>query len=86
MIDRRIFIQGAALLSTSGLLFYSADALGFAPPTVGPPASQTAAETDVNLVFKVDGWDPVEHPPMLPELAGEEVFIQVNRAWRTAWR
>jgi len=91
VIDRRTFMQGAALVSTGGLLSYSADALAFASPTPASQAPQTAAETDAKHVFKVDGWDrsdqlPVEHPTMSSDLTGEEVFIRVNRAWRTAWR
>jgi len=97
VIDRRTFMQGAALLSTAGLLSYSADVLAFASPTPGSPASQTAAETDAKRVLKVDGWDrrdqySVEHSKMSPsnpkraDFAGYEVFIQINRAWRTAWR
>jgi hypothetical protein len=80
VINRRTFMQGAALLSTGGLLSCSADLLACASPTQGSPASQTAAvEANAKRVFKVDGWERVD-------LAGDEVFIQVNRAWRTAWR
>jgi len=97
VIDRRTFIQSVAFLSAGGVLFYSADALACPSPTVETAAAQTNAETDAKSAFKIDGWDrrdhhPVEHIKMSPsksthdDFAGNDVFIQVNRAWRTAWR
>jgi hypothetical protein len=97
VIDRRTFIQGAAFLSTGGLLFYSAEVLACESPTLRYSASQTETETDAKHVFKVDGWDRRDHHlaeylkmspsnPTRADFAGDEVFIQVNRAWRTAWR
>jgi hypothetical protein len=97
VIDRRTFIQSAAFLSAGGVLFYSADVLACVSPTVETAAAQTKAETDAKLAFKIDGWErgdhhPGEHPKMSTsksthdDFAGDEVFIQVNRAWRTAWR
>lgn len=97
VLDRRTFIQSAAVLSTAALFFYSADVLACGSPTLGYSASQTAAEPDTKRVFKVDGWDRRDHTPAeylkmsqsnptRPDFAGDEVFIQINRAWRTAWR
>jgi hypothetical protein len=97
VIDRRSFIQGAALLSTSGLLFSSADGLAGASPILGPTAPPTVVETSSKCVLKIAGWDrrdqhPAQHTKMLgsnlksADLDGDEVFVQVNRAWRTAWR
>ena len=90
VIDRRTFIQSAAFLSTGGVLFYSADVFANVSPTVRSGSAQTKAETDAKRVFKVDGWDRDDHRPLehlnSADFAGDEVFIQVNRAWRTAWR
>ena len=97
VIDRRTFIQSAAFLSTGGVLFYSADVFANVSPTVRSGSAQTKAETDAKRVFKVDGWDRDDHRPLehlnmsqsnstRADFVGDEVFIQVNRAWRTAWR
>ena len=93
VINRRTFMQGAALVSTGGLFLCSSDVLAHAMSTPGSLASRAASENSAKHVFKVDGWDrrdqPVEHVSMSGsnvDAAGGEVFIQVNRAWRTAWR
>jgi hypothetical protein len=89
-INRRTFMKGAALVSTSGLFLCSLDNLAYAAPSSGSLPSRAASEDDAKHVFKVAGWDrcdqPVEHASMSESNADEEVFIQVNRAWRTAWR
>jgi hypothetical protein len=96
-IDRRSFIQGASLLTAGPLFFYSIDALACAFPNPRLTKTQTSDETDARCVFKVLGWEqrdqkPVDRSKMLPSnltpasLASDEVFIHVNRAWRTAWR
>jgi hypothetical protein len=92
-ISRRTFMKGAALVSTSGLFLCSLDKLAYSAPTLRSLPSRTASENGAKPGFKVDGWDrhdqPVEHASMSGsnvDAAGAEVFIQVNRAWRTAWR
>jgi hypothetical protein len=97
VVDRRTFIQSAAFLSTGGLLFYSADVLASGSPPLGSTGPRTAVEADGKSVFRVDGWDRRDHRsaeylkmfesnPTRPDFAGDEVFIRVNRTWRTAWR
>ncbi len=97
IIDRRSFIQGASLLAAGNLFFEVADALACASPNPRLTKTQMSHETDARCAFKVVGWEgrdqnSVDRSKVLPsnltlaDLASDEVFIHVNRAWRTAWR
>jgi hypothetical protein len=97
LIDRRSFMQAAALVAVDDFLLPSSNVRAYAssfPASV--PTQAAVGGTGTKHVFKVDGWDPREHLPVersktLPsypvvDLAGDEVFIRINQAWRTAWR
>lgn len=77
MIDRRTFIQDAALFATAAV----AARLTMSPtartrPTTGP-------EKDGDSVrFKIYGWDHCDAKVS----TGSEVLISINQSWRTAWR
>ena len=98
LIDRRSFMQAAALVAVGDLLSPSWNVRGYASPISNPVPTQTALDgTSTNHVFKVDGWNPREHLPVersemstsypvVGDLAGDEVFIRINQAWRAAWR
>jgi len=84
MIDRRAFIQGAALAATTPVI---AALLPLSPHTQGSPApGGSALTTDPHdadsIVFKIDGWDcsDAEHS------TENEVLISISQCWRVAWR
>jgi len=72
MIDRRTFVAGTALLAVAPVVAPTLE-------TLPSPASASAAES--RLVFMIDGWS-------IPgdRATGEEVWIRIGHAWRTAWR
>ena len=81
LIDRRSFMQAAALVVVGDLLSPSSNVRAYASSLPASVPTETAvAETGTKHVFKVDGWDQLCDP------VGDEVFIRVNQAWRTAWR
>jgi hypothetical protein len=51
-----------------------APAVGFLPTVLSMP---TANAND--LVFKISGWS-------VPSDSADEVWIRVDRSWRTSWR
>ena len=81
LIDRRSFMQAAALLAVGELLSLSSNVAAYASPISNPvPPKMAGGGTNTEHVFKIDGWDRVCGS------AGDEVFIRINQAWRTAWR
>ena len=98
LIDRRSFMQAAALVAVGDLLSSSSNVRAYAsslPASV--PAQMAVGVTGTKHIFKVDGWNRREHLPVecsktspsypvVGDLAGDEVFIRINQAWRTAWR
>jgi hypothetical protein len=74
-IDRRTFIQSAAILTTL-------PALGVLLPLSLAAETPPVTGDGVHVVFKIDGWDycgakiSTEH----------EVLIRISQSWRTAWR
>jgi hypothetical protein len=100
MIDRRTFIQSAAILATApaleAFLSFSSTVKSHAslPPCTLPP--QTAGDgTDMNpIVFKIDGWDRYDDHemnratknPLTKISTANQVLIRINQSWRTAWR
>jgi len=84
MIDRRAFIQCAALVATTptvATLFRLSPTVQASPvPTASPVARNS---TDANfIVFKVDGWDCSD----AKNSTENEVLIRINQSWRAAWR
>jgi hypothetical protein len=78
MIDRRTFIQGAALLAT-------APAITARLPlwSVARASLTTEDEKDGGSVkFKIYGWDHCDAEVSI----GNEVLIRVDRSWHAAWR
>jgi hypothetical protein len=94
IVDRRTFILvGAPFVAVaSALASFPSLSLDAAP-------SQLAAVMDdvKGVVFKIAGWDRCAEVAgdclgtssaglMTSNAMGDEVFISVNQAWRTAWR
>jgi hypothetical protein len=98
LIDRRTFMQGAALLAASGLMPLSRGVQAYASLRPGSlPTQMAVGGTGTQPVFKVEGWDRRDDIPVgllktsstdhsMGDLDGGEVFIRVNQAWRSAWR
>ena len=81
LIDRRGFMQGAALIAVGNVLSLSSDIRSYGSPGPGfPPTESAVTGTAADIVFRVNGWD------CLGDSTGDEIFISVNQAWRTAWR
>jgi hypothetical protein len=62
-----------------------------------PPQLPNGRTDMKGLVFKIDGWDRREDIAIdgsaivladaaTNDAAGEQVWISINRSWRTAWR
>jgi hypothetical protein len=84
-MDRRIFIQGAALIVTvPGIttLFSGSSAASSSVPLypethLGQPTpSQTSADS---ATLKIHGWDCSSDN-------GSEAVIRMTQSWRTGWR
>jgi hypothetical protein len=83
-IDRRGFIQCAALVATTPVF---TALLPFSPTAQAPPVPgrlpSPRDSTDANsIVFKIDGWDCSDAKGSTEN----EVLIRINQSWRTAWR
>jgi hypothetical protein len=94
IVDRRTFILVSApfVAAASALTIFPTRLPGTAP-------SQLAAggKDSQNVVFKIAGWDRCadvdgdclrtsSSGPMASNTMDDEIFISVNRSWRTAWR
>jgi hypothetical protein len=79
MIDRRTFmIQGATLLATAPAL---AVVLPHSPTAPTPLITRAGADENA-ILFRIDGWDSCDG-----EVSnGNELWLRINRSWRTAWR
>jgi hypothetical protein len=102
MISRRIFVEGAALLSATPILANllllptgtrSRELLGAEPI----PCQNTALASPANsILFKIDGWAwdniGVERTQPVPADRGfemsndDQIVIRVTQSWRTGWR
>ena len=94
IVDRRTFIQ------VSAPFVAAASALaGFPPHLFGAaPSLLPAVTNDVQgVVFKIAGWDHCAEVAgdclrtsssglAASNVLADEVFISINRSWRTAWR
>lgn len=77
-IDRRTFIQSAAILTTLPAL---AALLPLSSAAETPVMTGTGTDGD-QVVFKIDGWDHCGAKVSTEN----EVLIRINQSWRTAWR
>jgi hypothetical protein len=70
IVDRRVFVAGAAMAAFSPAL----------PLLASDIAVQELKEVHLPL-FKISGWSPDDegHP-------SDEVWMRVGFGWRTAWR
>ena len=78
MIDRRTFIQGAALLAT-------APAIAARLPLWSAARASLTTEDgkdEDSVKFKIYGWDHCDAEVSI----GNEVLIRVDRSWHAAWR
>lgn len=87
MIDRRTFIQGAALVATTPALVAlrplssEAQSRSSLLTTSVPPVRGDGADGNL-VVFKIDGWDYFDPKGS----TGNTVLIKINQSWRAAWR
>jgi hypothetical protein len=100
MVDRRTFIQGAALVATTPVLeallsFSSTVQSHVSLLACTPPPQMAGDETAMSsIVFKIDGWDRCDELAMDRLSANtvtrfsdaNQVLIRINQSWRTAWR
>ena len=87
MIDRRTFIQSAALIAATSaaavLLPRSLTAQSLDPRSVRTVQAMVDDGTNRSLVvFRIDGWDRCDGHTA----SSNEVVIKINHSWRTAWR
>jgi len=83
-IDRRTFIQGAALVATTSAFAALSPPSSVMQASLVPAQSPSADDaTDAqSIVFKIHGWDYCD-----AEVSNEsEVWIRINQSWRSAWR
>jgi hypothetical protein len=80
-IGRRTFILGTGLVIAAPVFAnLTAGAGTWASPAASP------SPTD-NLVFRIDGWSVLDPASIgRTALACDEVWISINKSWRTAWR
>lgn len=83
-IDRRSFIQSAALVATTQTLLPLLPLSSTSHSSPLPPQSPSPRDsTDAtSTVFKIHGWNDGD----TSGLTGNELVITVNRSWRAAWR
>ena len=78
MIDRRTFIQRAALFAITPAVAAPLPLLS----TARTPLTSGAGKYEDSVRFKIDGWD--HRDAKIP--TGNEALIRINQSWRTAWR
>ena len=72
IVDRRAFIAGTALVVV-------APAIGLLPAPAASPAPR--APTIGWPVFMIAGWSAQDDSPK-----DDQLWVRVDRSWRTAWR
>ena len=72
IVDRRAFIAGTALVVV-------APAIGLLPAPAASPAP--TAPTIGRPVFMIEGWSAQDDSPK-----DDQLWVRVDRSWRTAWR
>jgi len=100
MIDRRTFLQGAALVVTppalAALFSFSSTVQSRAsrlPCALPPPTAGSGTAVNA-IVFKIGGWDRCgdfardrsSADPVTKDSTANEVWIRINQSWRSAWR
>jgi len=94
IVDRRTFIIASAPLVAA------ASTLAIFPsllPDAAPSQLPTVTDDVEGVVFKIAGWDRCADVAgdclrtssaglMASNSIGDEIFISVNRSWRTSWR
>ncbi len=78
MIDRRTFIQGAALLATAPAIAARLSLWSAARASL----TTEDRKDDDSVKFKIYGWDHCDAEVS----TGNEVLIRVDRSWHAAWR
>lgn len=85
MLDRRDFLVRTALATVAVVLGVFRTGAKSIAPTQGAPIAPTQATpiaADVSgLVLMIDGWSAQDD-----SAAGDQVWIGIDRSWRTAWR
>jgi hypothetical protein len=81
MMDRRIFIQGAAVIVTvpviANLLLPSSSTPSNPEPL--PVHSASPKIVSANVLLQIRGWDCCSDD-------GSQAVIRMTQSWRTAWR
>jgi hypothetical protein len=91
IINRRIFVQSAALVGAAPvlanlLLLPSGTQSREFQKTALMPAQHTRVNSDANSsLFKIDGWDRNDIGVDRSQLDSHTV-IRLTQSWRTAWR
>jgi hypothetical protein len=94
IVDRRTFIIASAPFVAA------ASALAMFPSLLpgGAPSPLSAGSKDAEgVAFKIAGWDRCADVAgdclrtssaglMASNTTGDEIFISINRSWRTSWR
>jgi phosphodiesterase/alkaline phosphatase D-like protein len=102
MINRRIFVQGAALVGTTPILANllaltsEAQSREFSKPELMLGQHAGVHSTTNNALFKIDGWDRNDagvdgtRPAPFDRGSGtsndSQTVIRLTQSWRSAWR
>jgi hypothetical protein len=102
MINRRVFVQSAALVGAAPLLanlllLRSGPELRKILNTEPIPGQHTAIDSDTNrALFKISGWDwndigvdrtQLESVDHVSDTSNDsQTVIRLTQSWRTAWR
>ena len=94
ILDRRTFIQSAALVATTSaaavLLPLSSTAQSQDSQITGPAPALVDDGTDRSLVvIRIEGWDRCDGDDLSVRSSvstSNEVVIKIDHSWRTAWR
>jgi hypothetical protein len=80
MLGRRSFLIACGVAVTAPAV---AKSLPLLPTRSRLPLQTVLEETYEAPVLQIEGWDT---PVVANETAHSQVWISVNRSWRTAWR
>jgi hypothetical protein len=97
-MDRRAFIQGAAIVAAAPFIADLVSLTTFAQSNAAEVMHRPSAEMDLRPVeLRIQGWHVNRFTAPARETAAaidhmrggseiDEVLVSVNRAWRSAWR
>ena len=77
MIDRRGFLVSMALATVAPVL----GALRTRPKPIATTQATSVATDLSSTAFMIDGWSTQDDSAI-----GDQIWIRIDRSWRTAWR